>query len=171
MPYRPGLGEHVHRDAREVNLQANYDLFLITGGAILMTYLIGRVEHVIGAGAGGDLLLQFDEVPAIFPVGFCTASVIASDPVDTLYICDGEPTNPLIVVVASGGGAGHAVQGGWLGGDMAVATDLVANGWLLGAGVIQAVIGSANLGVDGTISWELFYTPLEEGVVVAPEYP
>lgn len=171
MPYRPILGEHVHRDAREVNLQADYDLFAITGGAILMTYLIGRVEHVIGAGAGGDLLLQYDEEPNVSAIVFCTASVIASDPVNTLYICTGDPSDALIVVIASGGGAGHAVQGGWLGGDMAIAADIVANGWLLGPGHIQAVIGTNNLGADGTISWELFYTPLEEGVVVAPEYP
>jgi len=171
MPYRPILGEHVHRIAQEVNAQADYDLFAITGGAILMTYLIGRVEHVIGNAGGGDLLLQFDEEPNVSAIVFCTATVIQADPIDTLYLCTGDPSDALIATVPSGGGAGHAIQGGWLGGDMAVAADIVTNGWLLGPGHIQAVIGTAGLGADGTISWELFYTPLEEGVVVAPEYP
>lgn len=165
--YVPGLGERVSRPATALTLQGTQDLFNITGGAIQMRYLVGRVESLLGTTGAGTLLLRYSEVAAASVTNFCTAVSVEDDPVGTFYICEGQPNNPLIKVVESGGGAGHIVQGGWLGGDMDQVADEVANGWICGAGIIQCVLAVSDLDGTGTVSWEMFYIPLEEGVAVA----
>lgn len=168
MAFVEGLGEHVSRAAADCRVQATVNCFAITGGAILMTYLLVRVTTLIGNDGAMTLLLRHDEEPTGAITVFCTAVAINTDILDTLYDCDGDPGNALRVHTPGGGAAGIAWQGGWVGGSM-TGGDIVAPGWVLGPGHIQWLTAVADAGDTGQVSMELFYIPLHEGVAVVAE--
>ncbi len=165
----PSLGEHVSRAAANCRVQATVDCFAITGGVILMTYLLVRVTTLIGDDGAMTLLLQHDEEPTGAITVFCAAAAINTDILGTLYDCTGDPGDALRVHTPGVGAAGLAWPGGWVGGDMSVGGDIVGTGWILGAGHIQWLTAAADAGDDGQVSMELFYIPLEEGVAVVAE--
>lgn len=167
--YVPGLGVRVSHPASEVLTIGDFDLYAITGGAVIITYIVGRVVTQLGNFGAGELLLQYDQEPNNLAQPFCASAAVDADDVGTRYHCQGQFDNPLIVIVPYGAGAGHTVQGGWMGGDMSQAGDMVALGWFCPPGHIQAVLSVSNLDGTGTIAWELFYIPLEAGSVVVTE--
>ena len=132
-----------------------------------MTYLLCRVDFLIGNDNAMTLLMQHDEEPTSAITVFCTAVAIDTDIADTLYDCDGDPANALRVHTPGAGAAGICWIGGWIGGNMAA--DVIGTGWILGPGHIQMLTAVGDAGDDGLATWTVFYIPLAEGVAVVAE--
>ncbi len=158
MSYRSGLGVVLTRPA-EAMTNAGVPIFDITGGCILVTYIIGTVVGVAMDATGNNLSLQFDDgIGAVCPM--CTPIATASDPIGTIYYVSclvGDPMRKLETAVALAG------QGGMCGG-IAAGLGALAKGYICGVGSIERLATAINV---GTVRWTMCYTPLEEGVAVA----
>ncbi len=157
MPYRSGLGTVLTRPA-EAMTNAGVPIFTITGGCIMVTYIVGEIVGVAMDATGCNLSLQFDDgVGAVTPMS--AALAVADDPIGTIYIVSctpADPTRKLEPAVAL------AAQGGMNGG-LAAGVGLLAKGFICGAGGIERLATAVNV---GTIQWTLTYIPMEEGVAV-----
>lgn len=159
--HRPGLGEHVYRVPTAIPSNTNEALFTIAGGAILVTYLIGRVTTIL-AGAGVSLSVQHNDGVAADLL--CTATVVTTDPEGTLYHFSADPATALVNLEPGTALAGH---GGFLGGDP-TGQGVLGRGSLCPAGDIEALTNAA---CTGQLSWNLYYIPLHAGVTVVAVYP
>lgn len=157
MVFRSGLGTVLTR-APESITNAGVPIFTITGGCILVTYIIGRVVGVALDGTATSLSVQFDDgVGAATPM--CAALVVTSDGIGTFYIMTGQAADPMRKLET---GAALAGPGG-MGGGVVAGLGVLGKGYVCGAGDIER-LGTA---VDaGTVGWTLCYVPLEEGVAV-----
>lgn len=159
--YRPILGEHVYRVPTDIPDTTNEALFIIAGGAILVTYLLGRVTTVL-AGVANSLNIQHNDGVAADVL--CTPLVVTLDPEGTLYHFSGDPATALRPLEP---GANLAEWGGFLGGDPA-GRGVLGRGFLCPAGDIELLSTATN---TGQLSWNLYYIPLHEGVTVVADYP
>ena len=136
------LGFRVSKASATVPASTTQDLFVIAGGLVYVTLLIGEVTTVIetqacnlsvvhDATAGGDTTLASD-------------LNISADAVGQLYFVEGDGT---ALIGASGG----ALRG------------LVAGGMVLSEGEIHILTSATN---TGATKWDLWYFPLDEGASV-----
>jgi len=157
MAFRSGLGTVLTR-APETMTNAGVPIFTITGGCIMVTYIVGEwIGVAMGAGAT-NLGLQFDDGVGA-ATAMCAVLAVASDPVGTIYFVSCTPADPLRKLEPAVALAG---QGGMNGG-LAAGVGLLARGFICGAGSIERLASAVNA---GTVGWTLCYVPLEEGVAV-----
>lgn len=146
------LGTRVFRATATLPQTAAGNLFTITGGVALVTYIVGEVTVVMGAVANNTSLQH-----SVGPLALCAVLNTANHAVGTLYHMSGDPAEPLRNAVA-------ALPGGYRGG-LAAGAGLIAFGILCNPGNIQLLCAANN---TGSVQWTLFYVPIDpEAFVVA----
>ena len=139
-----GLGFHVAKASATVPQGTTQDLFVVSGGRVLVRALFGEVTVAIGAGTTPDLKVQHD--PAVgTTVDVASDVVVASDEVGTLYYVEGDGT--ALIPISSGYAQAAAGQG-----------------FILPIGTTQLV---ASESTAGATKWDIWYLPLDDGAVVA----
>jgi len=147
------LGRRVTRATATLPQTAAGSLFTVAGGAVLVTYILGRCTVAMGAVANNTSLQH-----SVGPTAMCAALNTANDTVGSLYHMSGDPAEPLRRILAAAG----VMPGGYRGG-LAAGAGLIAQGFLCAVGDIQILCAANN---TGEASWTLFYFPLEAGATV-----
>lgn len=147
------LGRRVSRASATLPQTAAGNLFTVAGGAVLVTYILGRCAVVMGAVANNTSLQH-----SVGPTALCAVLNTANDTLGSLYHMSGDPAAPLRRILAAAG----AMPGGYRGG-LAAGAGLIALGILCAVGNIQLLCAANN---TGEASWTLFYFPLEVGATV-----
>ena len=140
------LGTHVSKAAATVPQGTTQDLFLVTGGDVLVTLLYGKVGTILGATAN-DLAIWVD--PTATGTTYIIASAVEGNALqaNSFMVVEGDGTALMITGLA---GAGPIISG--------------TGRFLCPTGTIQLkCVGSTT----GTTAWELFYIPLTDGASVA----
>lgn len=163
--FTPGLGEHVHREPFIPPVTTQETLFTITGGAILLTFMLGRVTDTLISPAL-DLTLQHSD--GIAADVFAVALTCTNDAVGTLYLITGVLTDDLIALTP-GIGAAYAMRCGMLGGGATAGQGTIGKGILMINGLIELDADATATG--GLITWDIWYVPLEQGVAVVANDP
>lgn len=138
------MGFHVSKATATVPQSTTQDIFVVSGGFVLVTLLYGVVTTEIGAGTTPDLQVQHDPTTGT-TIDVATDVVIASDEVGTLYYVEGDGT--ALIPISSG--YGQAAAGG---------------GFFLPAGTLQIVTSESTAGAT---RWEIFYFALDAGASIA----
>ncbi len=136
-------GIHVVKAAATVPQSAAQDIFVVTGGKVLIRALVGEVTVAIGAGTTPDLQVQHDPGTGT-TIDVATDVVIASDEIGTLYYVEGDGT--ALIPISSGYAQAAAGQG-----------------FILPTGTLQIVTSESTVGAT---KWDLWYLPLEDGAAV-----
>lgn len=137
------LGFHVARATDTLPQTTVESLFTVTGGRVLITLLFGEVTTAI---QNSDPVMKLTSNPTT------GTSVDVASTVDTssleiggMVICEGD-TTALIKVNAGGGGPANAMP------------------WICPIGTIDLETGASK---TGSVKWDLWYLPLDEGASVA----
>lgn len=136
-------GIHVAKASATVPQSTTQDIFVVSGGRVLVRALIGEVTTEIGAGTTPDLQVQHDPTVGT-TIDVATDVVIASDEVGTLYYVEGDGT--ALIPISSGYAQAAAGQG-----------------FILPAGTLQIVTSESTVGAT---KWDLWYLPLDDGARV-----
>ena len=147
------LGRRVTRATATLPQTAAGNLFTIAGGAVLITYILGRCSVIMGAVANNTSLQH-----SVGPTAMCAVLNTANDTVGSLYHMSGAVAEPLRRILAAAG----TMPGGYHGG-IAAGAGVISNGILCAVGNIQVLCAANN---TGEASWTLFYFPLEDGATV-----
>ena len=150
---RLGLGKRVTRASATLPQTAAGNLFTVAGGAVLVTYILGRCTVVMG-GVANNTSLQH----SVGATAMCAVLNTANDTVGSLYHMSADPAEPLRRILVAAG----TMPGGYNGG-LAAGAGLIANGILCNLGNIQLLCAANN---TGEASWTLFYIPLEVGATI-----
>jgi hypothetical protein len=121
------------------------NLFVVSGGPILVTHFSGLVKTLIGANVATCTIQHANTDPAA-DIALSTAVAITDDAVGTAYYITSAALGVFTPVTAS-----SAIQ----------ATTMLP--WLLAPGILQATFSAAN---TGAIRWFLTYKPLSPLSVV-----
>jgi len=141
----------VTRAAANLPQTATGTLFTVSGGAVLVTGLIGVVTTPI---ASSDPVLTLGTAPTVGTAqtaGIATSTVLTSAEAGTLVTVassGGLPTG--LVVMATAAKAGNAV--------------FVAGEFVVSAGTITWTTGASK---TGAMKWYLTYVPLDDGASVS----
>lgn len=136
------LGPSVEKAAAGLPESGSADLFLVTGGRVLLTGIVGEVTTVIQTQAN-NTRLAFDPTVTGSNVDLCANLNISADVVGTLYSITG--------VVADAMVDGLAVR--------AMTTPII-----LQPGAVVLTTAATN---TGQVKWKMWYMPLDSGVMVA----
>jgi hypothetical protein len=139
------LGVHVSKAAATVPQGTTQDLFLVSGGDVLVTLLYGKVGTILGATAN-DLAIWVD--PTATGTTYIIASAVEGNALqaNSFMVVEGDGTALMITGLA---GAGPIISG--------------TGRFVCPTGTIQLkCVGSTT----GTTAWELFYVPLTDGATV-----
>lgn len=145
------FGQQVIKDAANLPQTATADLFTVSGGAVLVTSLIGIVTTAIAA---SDPELSLGTAPTTGTAetsGIATSTVLTSAEVGTLITVGsdgGLPTD--LVVMATAAKAGSTV--------------FLGTPFVVSAGSITWTTGASK---TGAIKWYLTYVPLDAGASVS----
>lgn len=146
------LGNRVFRVSATLPQSAAGNLFTVSNGVVLITYIVGEVTVVMGA-TNNNTSLQH----SVGPVALCAVLDTLNDAVGTLYQMSGDPAEPLRDTLA-------AIPGGYRGG-LAAGIGMIAFGFLSAPGNIQLLCAADN---TGECQWTLFYWPIDPEATVAP---
>lgn len=162
--FRTELGEHVYREPY-IPPDAAVDevMFTITGGAILLTFLMGRVTDTLVSPTPTNVTLQHND--GIAADIFGALLDWEDDPIGTLYLITGVPTDTIIALEP---GTALSMRGGFLGGATG-GQGTLGRGILMTAGDIE--LNTAQTATGGLVSWNLYYIPLTEDVTVVAVAP
>jgi hypothetical protein len=138
------MGFRASKATATVPQSTTQDIFVVSGGFVLVKLLYGVVTVEIGAGTTPDLQVQHDPTTGT-TIDLATDVVIASDEVGTIYYVEGDGT--ALIPISSG--YGQAAAGG---------------GFFLPVGTIQIATTESTA---GSTRWEIFYFPLDEGASIA----
>lgn len=131
------------------------DLFLVAGGPIQITSLVGYVNVLIGANITTAKVILDATLGAGYDLEFSTAVAITDDAVGTIYIFS--DANPAVLTPLTPG----AASGG---------TQLMKGGWFCPAGMIEQTMSADPGGAVGDhITWYMTYRPLIAGVTVTAQ--
>jgi hypothetical protein len=139
------MGFHAVKAAATLPQGTTQDLFLVTGGDVLVTLMYGKVGTVLGATAN-DLAIWVD--PTATGTTYIIASAVEGNALqaNSFLVVEGDGTALVITGLA---GAGPIISG--------------TGRWICPTGTIQLkAVGSTT----GTTGWDLFYVPLTEGAAV-----
>lgn len=147
------FGELVTKAAANLPQSATATLYTVSGGAVLVTSLIGIVTTVIQS---SDPVLSLGTAPTVGTAvtnGIATTTVLTSAEVGT------------IVTVASSAGlpTGLVVQATAAKAGTAVFTSL-SDSFVVSAGTITWTTGASK---TGALKWYLTYVPLDDGASVS----
>ncbi len=135
---------------------ANFDLYVITGGPILVRYLFGVVSTLMGAGAAVPQLRYTSLDGTVATVMDLAMATIAADVAGSIYAWDGAVGTQMAPAAALG--YADAAEYAWQG---------LGNFAILAPGTIDIVNGiSINAGV---IDWYLTWIPLQSGCAVTAQ--
>ena len=137
-----GLGFHVSKAAANLPQGTVQDLFLVSGGNVLVTLLYGQVGTILGATANN---LSVNSNPTAAGTTYIIASAIEGNALEanSFLVVEGDGTALMITGKA---GAGPIISG--------------TGRWICPTGTITfECVGSTT----GTTSWEIFYVPLDLG--------
>lgn len=137
------LGRKVTRATADCITGAAVALFTVSGGEVLVTLIKGQVTTIIGAGAT-NAKLQFNPTTGTTN-DMCANLDIDSDEVGALYSIDGAPATAML---RSESGAVRNMQNA---------------GVIVGLGDIEFITSADR---TGSIQWELFYVPIDDGAYV-----
>ena len=160
MPYNSRLGVRVYRPTQVLGNPAGADpsprdLFLIAGGVVLVTMLVGRVTVAMDATASTLRLQHSDNATFL-----CAAlAAIADDGIETIYAISGDPADLMYKLEVGAAGAGR----GGMSGGLAAGAGLIANGMLMAPGNIEMLWTGDQ---DGSVEWILYYMPLTPGATI-----
>jgi hypothetical protein len=144
-------GNIVTKAAANLPQSATATLFTVSGGAVLVTGLVGIVTTVVQS---SDPVLSLGTAPTVGTAqtsGIATTTVLTSAEVGTLVTVAssaGLPTG--LAVMATAAKAGSAVY--------------LANPFVVSAGTITWTTGASK---TGAMKWYLTYIPLDDGASVA----
>lgn len=136
-------GIHVSKASATVPQSTTQNIFVVSGGKVLIRALVGEVTTEIGAGTTPDLQVQHDPTTGT-TIDVATDVVIASDEVGTLYYVEGDGT--ALIPISSGYAQAAAGQG-----------------FILPPGTLQIVTSESTAGAT---KWDLWFLPLEDGAAV-----
>lgn len=155
MPYTPGLGAIVTRPAGVAlpGAAGSVDLFVVAGGACLITQLVGIVTVGFGVGPGNG---QFDH--DVIPDALCAILAVGGAALDTRFIITGDPATAMIAVDPA---ALNVSVIGLHGGPVVAGAGVITNGLFVLPGNIRFTV-DADL-TPGEVSATLWYIPLEPG--------
>lgn len=140
-----GMGFHAVKADAALPQGTTQDLFLVSGGRVLVTLLLGQVGTILGATAN-DLAIWAD--PTATGTTYIIASAVEGNALqaNSLLVVEGDGTALVITGLA---GAGPIISG--------------TGRWVCPTGTIQL---KAVASTTGTTKWDLWYFPLDEGAVV-----
>ena len=136
-------GIKVSKAAATVPQSTTQDIFVVSGGRVLVRALVGEVTVAIGAGTTPDLQVQHAPTTGS-TIDVATDVVVASDEIGTLYYVEGDGT--ALVPISSGYAQAAAGQG-----------------FILPAGTLQIATTESTVGAT---KWDLWYLPLDDGALV-----
>lgn len=141
------LGARVKRATAALPQSTAGTLFTISGGKVLVTALYGEVTTAIQAQANAAKI-QFDPTDAGATQDLCATTDINADAVGTMYSITGTPAGVLQDAL------------NFLSADKVIA----AQGIVLKPGAILLNCAASN---TGSVKWDLWYVPLDDGAKVA----
>ncbi len=139
------LGVHVQKALATLPQGTTQDLFLVTGGNVLVTLMYGQVTTILGAVAN-DLAIWSD--PTAAGTTYIIASAVEGNALqaNSFLVVEGDGTALMITGLA---GAGPIISG--------------TGRWICPTGTIQLkAVGSTT----GATKWDLFFVPLDDGANV-----
>ena len=135
-------GAHVARATATLPQSTNAPIFTVAGGRVLVTALFGEVTTVLGAVGNMKLIATPTTGSA---ADMCAVVAAGTKEVGTIFSITGKASDAM-VATSSGFGPGFAYWG------------------------VLVDIGTINLSLSasstGSVKWDLFYTPLDDGGVV-----
>lgn len=132
------------------NSGASATLFTVTGGAVLVTMLAGKVSTILSGSTGAIALGQTP-----------TGGVAATGGIATAGVVGGAAVGTWVSAVPLTTGLPGAVQANTLGGTaVGIGMPIIVN-----AGIITVTTSVATM--TGAIDWYLMYVPLNDGASVA----
>ena len=140
-----GLGFRVSKAAANLPQGTTQDIFVVSGGRVLITLLYGQVGTILGATANN---LSVNSNPTAAGTTYIIASAIEGNALEanSFLVVEGDGTALMITGKA---GAGPIISG--------------TGRWICPTGTITfECVGSTT----GTTSWECFYFPLDDGAQV-----
>ena len=138
------LGKRIDRTTADVQTAAAVPLFTISGGRVLVTMLTGKVTTIIGAGVTNA---KFQLNPTTGTTNdLCANLDIDADEAGALYSITGTPADAML---RSESGA---------------VRNMSAGGVICDVGDIEFITSADR---TGSISFQLFYLPLDNGAAVA----
>jgi hypothetical protein len=140
------LGINVKKASATVPQGTTQDLFVVTGGNVLVNLMYGQVTTILGATANN---ISVNSNPTATGTTYIIASAIEGNALEanSFMVVEGDGTALMITGKA---GAGPIISG---------------NGcWICPPGVITFECVAST---TGATKWELFYLPLEDGASVA----
>lgn len=141
------MGVRVERAAANLPQTAQAALFTVSGGAILVTGLLGRVTTIIQAQA---TTLQFISTPTVGSGG--NLSIAGAD-------MTGQDVGAMITLPTSAASAPTlSVQA------VAISTTFRSVGWIIPAGTIDLKTVASS---TGQMKWTLTYIPIDDNALVA----
>lgn len=139
------LGINVKKASATIPQGTTQDLFVITGGRVLITLLVGEVTTILGATANN---LAVNSNPAVGTT-YIIASAIEGNALEAgaLMVVEGDGTALMITGKA---GAGPIISG--------------TGRWIAPVGTIEFQTVAST---TGATKWDLWYLPLDDGASVA----
>lgn len=150
------FGPRVTRNAATLPQTATQDIFTVSGGAVLVTSLLGQVTTVIAA---SDPVLSIGTKPTTGSAktsGIATTEVLTSKEVGTWIgpsdssVVSGTPDVYTLGKLMVGSGAGDIIP--------------VSKPFVVAAGTITITTTASK---TGALKWYLTYVPLDDGASVA----
>lgn len=136
------LGDHIARATATLPQSTNAPIFTIAGGRVLLTALFGEVTTVLGAVGNMKLIATPTTGTA---ADMCAVVAAGTKEVGTVFSITGKASDAM-VATSSGFGPGFAYYG------------------------ILVDIGTINLSLSlsstGSVKWDLYYVPLDDGATV-----
>lgn len=131
------------------NSGSSANLFTVSGGAVVVSYLVGRVTTALSGTTGAIALGTKPTSGTEETAGIATAGVVGGAEIGTL-----------LTPIASSGLAGTLVVSGKLAGN----SPFIATSFVVNAGTIEVTTSVATM--TGAIQWYLAYVPLDDGASV-----
>jgi len=137
------IGFHAAKAAATLPSSTTQDIFVISGGRVLVRVLLGEVTTLVGTGTTPDLQVQMDPTVGA-TIDVATDVQIGDDEVGTLYYVEGDGT--ALIPISSGYAQGAAGQG-----------------FILPSGTLQIVTSETTAGAT---RWDIWYLPLDLGAQI-----
>jgi len=147
------LGTAVRRPTATLPQTATGTLFTVAGGRVLVTAIVGEVTTILGAVGNLNLVHDPDGAGAVGDV--CAATACGTDAVGTLYSITGVAADLLGAQKVTGTEVPTHVFTSVFAG--------AAKGLVLPAGALGLKTSASS---TGSIKWDLFYVPIDEGASV-----
>ena len=135
---------------------ANFDLFVITGGPILVRYLYGVVSTLMGAGAAVPQLRYTSLDGAVATVMDLAMATIATDIAGSVYVWSGAVGGQMAPTAALG--FADAAEYAW---------QALANFTILAPGTID-IVNAVSIDA-GVVDWYLTWIALQSGCAVTAQ--